>query len=54
MGPLEAVKPWQTSQMQGASGFGPLWLSWEQLLGNSWVDADRTAEPTSRGCPLGL
>jgi leucyl-tRNA synthetase len=22
MGPLEAVKPWQTSQIQGVSGFG--------------------------------
>ena len=22
-----AVKPWQTSQIQGVSGFGPLWLS---------------------------
>ena len=27
MGRLEAVKPWQTSQIQGVSGFGPLWLS---------------------------
>ena len=27
MGLLEAVKPWQTSQIQGVSGFGPLWLS---------------------------
>ena len=30
MGPLEAVKPWQTSQIQGVSGFGPLWLSLAQ------------------------
>ena len=34
MGPLEAVKPWQTSQIQGVSGFGPLWLS---LGATSWV-----------------
>ncbi len=27
MWPLEAVKPWQTSQIQGVSSFGPLWLS---------------------------
>jgi hypothetical protein len=34
MGPLEAVKPWQTSQIQGVSGFGPLWLS---LGATSWA-----------------
>jgi hypothetical protein len=34
MGPLEAVKLWQTSQIQGVSGFGPLWLS---LGATSWV-----------------
>jgi hypothetical protein len=34
MGPIEAVKPWQTSQIQGVSGFGPLWLS---LGATSWV-----------------
>ena len=34
MWPLEAVKPWQTSQIQGVSSFGPLWLS---LGATSWV-----------------
>jgi hypothetical protein len=42
MGPLEAVKPWQTSQIQGVSGFGPLWLS---LGATSWVIPWVDAEP---------
>ena len=34
MGPLEAVKPGQTPQIQGVSSFGSLWLS---LGATSWV-----------------
>jgi hypothetical protein len=55
MGPLEAVKPWQTSQIQGVSGFGPLWLS---LGATSWVIPwwmlNRKCLTHLRGCPLGL
>ena len=48
MGPLEAVKPWQTSQIQGVSGFGPLWLS---LGVNSWVDAEPQGLTHLKGLP---
>ena len=50
MGALEAVKPWQTSQIQGVSGFGPLWLS---LGATSWVIPGVDAEPQVLNPPQG-
>ena len=41
MGPLEAVKPWQTSQIQGRKWlWAALALVGSNFLGNSWVDAE--------------
>jgi hypothetical protein len=48
MGPLEAVKPWQTSQIQGVSGFGPLWLS---LEATSWWMLNRKCLTHLKGLP---
>jgi hypothetical protein len=52
MGPLEAVKPWQTSQIQGVSGFGAaLALVGSNFLGNSWVDAEPQGLTHLKGLP---
>ena len=48
MGPLEAVKPWHTSQIQGVSGFGPLWLS---LGATSWWMLNRKCLTHLKGLP---